>query len=148
MKEMQYNGGQTPSADTNSFAVNNHSPSGSTGSLDMTSSSPFICAPLKHHSTPISSPVSVSIYHSVFIAISCRFVWYIFHFCFFVSQQNGTWKKGYSKPEMNGNVTSLEMLNGSLDTSLANSPLSPNQEVRNKVLKPKSLVEKARMNVA
>jgi len=65
-----------------------------------------------------------------------------------VSQQNGTWKKGYSKPEMNGNVTSLEMLNGSLDTSLANSPLSLNQEVRNKVLKPKSLVEKARMNVA
>ncbi|XP_026819935.1 unc-112-related protein-like [Rhopalosiphum maidis] len=119
MKEMQYNGGQTPSADTNSFAINSHSPSGSTGSLDMTSS-PFICAPLKHHSTPISSPVS----------------------------QNGTWKKGYSKPEMNGNVTSLEMLNGSLDTSLANSPLSLNQEVRNKVLKPKSLVEKARMNVA
>lgn len=60
MKEMQYNGGQTPSADTNSFAVHSHSPSGSTGSLDMTSSSPFICAPLKHHSTPISSPVSVS----------------------------------------------------------------------------------------
>jgi kindlin 2 len=120
MKEMQYNGGQTPSADTNSFAVNSHSPSGSTGSLDMTSSSPFICAPLKHHSTPISSPAS----------------------------QNGTWKKGYSKPEMNGNVTSLEMLNGSLDTSLANSPLSLNQEVRSKVLKPKSLVEKARMNVA
>jgi len=59
MKEMQYNGGQTPSADTNSFAINSHSPSGSTGSLDMTSS-PFICAPLKHHSTPISSPVSVS----------------------------------------------------------------------------------------
>jgi len=49
---------------------------------------------------------------------------------------------------MNGNVTSLELLNGSLDTSLANSPLSPNQEVRNKVLRPKSLVEKARMNVA
>ncbi|VVC42485.1 Hypothetical protein CINCED_3A004027 [Cinara cedri] len=119
MKEMQYNGGQTPSADTNSFAVNSHSPSGSTGSLDMQSSSPFICAPLKHHSTPISSPLS----------------------------QNGTWKKGYSKSEMNGNVTSLELLNGSLDTSLANS-LSPNQEVRNKVLKPKSLVEKARMNVA
>lgn len=49
---------------------------------------------------------------------------------------------------MNGNVTSLELLNGSLDTSLANSPLSLSQEVRNKVLRPKSLVEKARMNVA
>jgi kindlin 2 len=69
-------------------------------------------------------------------------------FSLLIPQQNGTWKKGYSKPEMNGNVTSLEMLNGSLDTSLANSPLSLNQEVRNKVLKPKSLVEKARMNVA
>lgn len=73
---------------------------------------------------------------------------YIFYVFLFIPQQNGTWKKGYSKSEMNGNVTSLELLNGSLDTSLANSPLSPNQEVRNKVLKPKSLVEKARMNVA
>lgn len=66
----------------------------------------------------------------------------------FLLQQNGSWKKGYSKQEMNGNVTSLELLNGSLDSSLANSPFSPNQEVRNKVLRPKSLVEKARMNVA
>lgn len=66
----------------------------------------------------------------------------------YFSQQNGTWKKGYSKSEMNGNVTSLELLNGSLDTSLANSPQTPNQDARNKVLRPKSLVEKARMNVA
>lgn len=66
----------------------------------------------------------------------------------FFLQQNGTWKKGFSKSEMNGNVTSLEMMNGSLDSSLANSPLSTNPEVRNKVLRPKSLVEKARMNVA
>lgn len=56
MKEVHYNG-QTPSSDANSFAVNSHSPSGSTGSLDM-SSSPFICAPIKHQSTPIASPVA------------------------------------------------------------------------------------------
>lgn len=73
---------------------------------------------------------------------SCKVVLFIL-----ISQHNGTWKKEYSKQEMNGNVTSLEMLNGSLDSSLANSPHSLNQEVRNKVLRPKSLVEKARMNV-
>lgn len=66
MKEMHYNGGQTPSADTNSFAINSHSPSGSEGSLDI-SSSPFICAPMKHHSTPINSPMSVSIINTQYI---------------------------------------------------------------------------------
>jgi hypothetical protein len=81
MKEMQYNGGQTPSADTNSFSVNNHSPAGSTGSLDMTSSSPFICAPLKHHSTPISSPVSVSIV--LYLPQSAASLFGIFDFVFF-----------------------------------------------------------------
>ncbi|XP_050531297.1 unc-112-related protein-like [Daktulosphaira vitifoliae] len=119
LKQMHYNGSQvqTP-VDTNTFIANSQSPSGSVGSLDM-SSSPFICAPLKNHSTPVNSPVS----------------------------HNGTWKKSYSKTELNGNVTSLEMLNGSLDTSLANSP-SPNNDIRNKMLRPKSLIEKARMNVA
>ncbi|KAI5740076.1 hypothetical protein M8J76_000286 [Diaphorina citri] len=118
-------------ADTNTFIANG-SPAGSTGSLDK-SYPPFICAPItpmKHSaSTPISSPLN---------------------------NNNGTWhKKSYS--EMNGsyspvswnsNVSTLEMLNGSLDSSLACSPSSPCKEARAKLVKPKSLVEKARLNVA
>lgn len=86
-------------------------------------------------------------HHARIMFIVC-IVYLLIITCTFDHQPNGTWKKGYSKSEMNGNVTSLELLNGSLDTSLANSPLTLNQEVRNKVLRPKSLVEKARMNVA
>lgn len=44
---------------------------------------------------------------------------------------------------------SLELLNGSLDTSLAQSPNTPSQEAKAHLqrLRPKSLVERARMNV-
>ncbi|XP_026686893.1 unc-112-related protein-like, partial [Diaphorina citri] len=94
---------------------------------------PFICAPItpmKHSaSTPISSPLN---------------------------NNNGTWHKksysemngSYSPVSWNGNVSTLEMLNGSLDSSLACSPSSPCKEARAKLVKPKSLVEKARLNVA
>ncbi|XP_075222707.1 unc-112-related protein-like isoform X2 [Lycorma delicatula] len=114
-------------ADTNTFIVN-HSPGGSTNSLDKTP--PFMCAPVtpRHNtSTPISSPVAMS----------------------------GTWKRnnqtdlnGSFSP--NGTVMTLELLNGSLDTSLAQSPSTPSQEARAHLqrLRPKSLVERARMNVA
>lgn len=43
---------------------------------------------------------------------------------------------------------SLEQLNGSFDSSLAQSPPAPSQEARNKLVRPKTLVEKARINVA
>lgn len=44
---------------------------------------------------------------------------------------------------------SMEMLNGSPDTSLAHSPIDPGHEARESMarIRPKSLVEKARMNV-
>ncbi|XKL59602.1 hypothetical protein PGB90_000618 [Kerria lacca] len=76
--------------------------------------------PVKHSSsTPISSPVTPT----------------------------GTWKRNcYS--EINGNVTTLELLNGNLEASLAHSPASLSHEARLKLLKPKSLIEKARMNIA
>jgi len=45
-------------------------------------------------------------------------------------------------------VLSIEALNGSLDSSLAQSPAHPSPEARSKLLRPKSLVERARMNVA
>lgn len=117
-------------ADTNTFIANG-SPSGSQGSLDR-SYSPFMCAPITpmkySNSTPISSPMN---------------------------NNNGTWKKSYSDMNgsyspisWNGNVSTIEMLNGSLDSSLATSPSSPCQEARSKLVKPKSLVERARLNVA
>lgn len=60
--ENQKNGHWHVSADTNTFIPVSQSPKGSTGSLDQ--SSPFMCAPVtpnnRNHSTPISSPVSVS----------------------------------------------------------------------------------------
>lgn len=61
--ENQKNGHWNVPADTNTFIPASQSPRGSTGSLDQ--SSPFMCAPVtpsnRNHSTPISSPVSVSI---------------------------------------------------------------------------------------
>ncbi|XP_066991411.1 unc-112-related protein isoform X2 [Anabrus simplex] len=115
-----------PPPDTNTF-IANHSPSGSTGSLDKTSP-PFMCAPVtpsrQQTSTPISSPVS----------------------------QSGTWKRANHSSEMNGsysnNSLTLEMLNGSLDSSLAHSPAHPSPEARSRLLRPRSLVERARINVA
>ena len=60
--ENQKNGHWNVPADTNTFIPVSQSPRGSTGSLDQ--SSPFMCAPVtpnnRNHSTPISSPVSVS----------------------------------------------------------------------------------------
>jgi len=122
-----------PPPDTNTFIANS-SPCGSTGSLDK-NSPPFMCAPVtptRHHtSTPISSPVNT---------------------------QSGTWKRGNRSPtfgEMNGTFTpnannglTLEMLNGSLDSSLAHSPSAPSPDARNRQLRPRTLVERARMNVA
>lgn len=111
--------------DTNTF-IANQSPGGSTSSLDK--SQPFICAPVtpRHTtSTPISSPVGTS----------------------------GTWKRnnhadlnGTYTP--NGNVTTLEALNGGLDSSLSQSPATPSHEARATLIRPKTLVERARMNVA
>lgn len=114
-------------ADTNTFIANT-SPGGSTGSLDK---SAFMCAPVTPSrapasSTPISSP-----------------------------QGNGTWNRnGF---DMNGtlnysghvpNSVSLEQLDGSFDNSLAHSPPTPHPEARKSLVRPKSLIEKARMNVA
>lgn len=73
---------------------------------------------LKRPETPISSPVTPT----------------------------GTWKKGMYNG-MNGTVTSIDLLNGSLESSLSQSPTTPNPEARSRLIKPKSLQEKARMNV-
>lgn len=127
--ENQKNGHWNVPADTNTFIPVSQSPRGSTGSLDQ--SSPFMCAPVtpsnRNHSTPISSPVST-----------------------------GTWKRnnnssGFGSSDSfnaNNSTMSLEALNGALSESLAQSPTSISPEVRAKLVRPKNLVERARMNVA
>ncbi|XP_047114333.1 unc-112-related protein-like [Schistocerca piceifrons] len=129
-------------ADTNTFVAaqgGGPSPSGSTGSLERGGGGgqPFLCAPVTPHraahnvhTSPIGSPVTPT----------------------------GTWKRNNPSPgftDLNGTYSpnantsvSLEMLNGSLDSSLAHSPAHPSPEVRARQLRPRSLVERARMNVA
>ncbi|CAB3379032.1 unc-112-related protein-like [Cloeon dipterum] len=125
-------------ADTNTFvAGDSHS---SNSSLEKSNSTPFLCAPVSpprnNHShsnatTPISSPLNTT----------------------------GTWKRnnqtnggplfnGANDSTFNTSVLSIEALNGSIDSSLASSPAHPSPEARSKLLRPKSLVERARMNVA
>ncbi|KYM85118.1 hypothetical protein ALC53_04906 [Atta colombica] len=128
--EHQKNGHWNVPADTNTFIPASQSPRGSTGSLDQ--SSPFMCAPVtpnnRNHSTPISSPVS----------------------------HTGTWKRNNNSSgfgstgsfNANNSTMSLEALNGGLTESLAQSPTSISPEVRVKLIKPKSLIERARMNVS
>ncbi|XP_014471034.1 PREDICTED: unc-112-related protein isoform X2 [Dinoponera quadriceps] len=123
------NGHWNVSADTNTFIPASQSPRGSTGSLDQ--SNPFMCAPVtpnRNHSTPISSPVS----------------------------HTGTWKRNNNSSgfgstgsfNANNSTMSLEALNGGLSESLAQSPTSISPEVRAKLIRPKSLIERARMNVS
>ncbi|KAK9300586.1 hypothetical protein QLX08_006743 [Tetragonisca angustula] len=126
--ENQKNGHWNVPADTNTFIPVSQSPRGSTGSLDQ--GSPFMCAPVnnRNHSTPISSPVS----------------------------QTGTWKRNNNSSgfgstgsfNANNSTMSLEVLNGGLSESLAQSPTTVSPEVRAKLVRPKNLVERARMNVA
>ncbi|KAI4469010.1 fermitin 2-related [Holotrichia oblita] len=116
---LQKNGQLAP--DTNTF-IPTHSPSGSNCSLDKTQ---FLCAPVTPRGPPASTPISSPMGNT------------------------GTWKKnGF---DANGSYSpnmSMEQLNGGLDNSLAQTPPPPGPDVRKHFLRPKSLVEKARMNVA
>lgn len=79
--ENQKNGHWNVPADTNTFIPVSQSPRGSTGSLDQ--SSPFMCAPVtpnnRNHSTPISSPVSVSLLIDIYMR--CRIEREIYNYC-------------------------------------------------------------------
>ena len=77
-------------------------------------------------------------------------------------KQSGTWRKNNSSspfgtPGSNGHnnttsfldVTANNSLNGGgLDLTLALSPATPSQEAKSRLLRPKNLVERARLNVA
>lgn len=125
--DARINGQTHPPADTNTFIATG-SPAGSNGSLDK----PFLCAPVtptrSHTSTPISSPLGTN-QNTLKRGMH--------------TDLNGT----YAPLNAHHNIT-LESLNGSLDASLAQSPVTPSQEARSRLVRPKSLVERARMNVA
>ncbi|XP_014237313.1 unc-112-related protein-like isoform X1 [Trichogramma pretiosum] len=129
--ENHKNGHQAVAADTNTFIASTQSPRGSINSLDR--SSPFMCGPMtpnnyRNHSTPIGTPVT----------------------------HTSTWKRnnktvGFGSTgsfNANNSTMSLEALNGGLSEHLLQSPSSVPPDVRARVLRPRSLVEKARMNVA
>lgn len=108
--------------DSNTF-IPSHSPSGSTGSLDK-SVPPFVCGtnPGKHQ-TPPRTPDSA---------------WNHSH--------HDNMNIVYSP---NGNVPStIDKLNGTTVLPLSQSPMMPSNKARANLLRPKTLVEKARMNVA
>lgn len=75
---------------------------------------------------------------------------------FINSQHTGTWKRNNNSSgfgstgsfNANNSTMSLEALNGGLSESLAQSPTSISPETRTKLIRPKSLIERARMNVA
>ena len=154
-------------ADTNTFiAHHNNSTHSSQNSLSDKGTSgctPVLPAaglskiPVHNHVTPIGSPVVIIHFSrnitSVRISFDTRRVIYDFFLC--TRCQTGTWRKNspYSSP--NGNQSSFLdnsalSSNGysSFDVSLAQSPATPSQEAKSRLLRPKNLVERARLNVA
>lgn len=133
-----------PPADTNTFIATAHSNGSmysrhnhSTGSSSSSGSSNgygerFLCAPVRSpsKSTPISSPMS--------------------------SGGSGGWNSNQASPyntmNMNGSYSPQPLLlNGVNDIdvdALAQSPPPVANDVRSRMLRPKNLVERARMNVA
>ncbi|CAA9994929.1 unnamed protein product [Nesidiocoris tenuis] len=123
-KKNKDSNGKIP-ADTNTF-IHSQSPTGSNGSLDKTISSPLMCAPgvSKNPKSPISKPAITP---------------------------ESTWKKNQNNSNSsfspNGNINSISF-NDSTNLPLSVSPITPNSKARSNLLRPKSLLEKARMNVA
>ncbi|XP_023177123.1 unc-112-related protein [Drosophila hydei] len=109
-----------PAADTNSFVpINSSFNGGSNGSLDKPSApGMFFCAPLSpHHVAGKRSPTP---------------------------HTPGNWKPSHTGY---GTYDSSSSSLGDFQENLASSPHAPSAEVRARLLRPKSLVEKARLNV-
>ncbi|XP_055382016.1 unc-112-related protein [Condylostylus longicornis] len=108
-----------PAPDTNSFIPVN-SFNGSCNSLDKTQNG-FSCAPVHQHHTPKR-------YNQQSTPIS---------------SPTGTWKHSSSGYTTFDSSSSL----GDMTENLAASPRAPSPDVRSRLIRPKSLVEKARMNI-
>lgn len=114
-----------PAPDTNSFIpVNAGHKGGSNGSLDRTQNgNNFLCAPASpYNTTPRKGGTAPGTP---------------------LSSPTGTWKNSSNGYGTYDSSSSL----GDYQENLAASPRSPSPEVRSRLVRPKSLVEKARMNV-
>ncbi|XP_055314735.1 unc-112-related protein [Sitodiplosis mosellana] len=112
----------SPAPDTNSF-IPTHSTllTSSNGSLDSPHTGPFSCAPYQHNTYQPPRQTNP------------------------ISSPTGTWKhssNGYTT--FNDSTSSLS----DLHENLAASPRAPSPDIRSRLVKPKSLLERARMNVA
>ncbi|XP_017060064.1 unc-112-related protein [Drosophila ficusphila] len=112
-----------PAADTNSFVPITGAYNGSNGSLDRSHNGNLLCAPVSPYATTprraATAPGTP------------------------ISSPTGTWKHnstGYASYDSNSSF-------GDLQENLAMSPRSPSPDVRARLVRPKSLVEKARLNV-
>lgn len=67
-----------------------------------------------------------------------------------ISPPGGTWKHNTSNNGIGSLNSTMDSIDGTddLKASLVNSPARPPDDIRSKALRPKSLLEKARMNVA
>ncbi|XP_017472365.1 PREDICTED: unc-112-related protein-like [Rhagoletis zephyria] len=112
-----------PAPDTNSFIPINSAFNGSNSSLDNHQNENFLCAPVSPY-TPRRGPSGT--------APSTP-----------ISSPTGTWKQsnnGYTTIDSSSSL-------GDIQENLAFSPRSPSPDVRARLLRPRSLIEKARMNV-
>lgn len=66
----------------------------------------------------------------------------------YFSSQTGTWR--FNSNGVGSLNNTIDSIDGSDEfvASLANSPIHPSEEARNRLVRPKSLLERARMNVA
>ncbi|XP_068201311.1 unc-112-related protein-like isoform X1 [Palaemon carinicauda] len=65
-----------------------------------------------------------------------------------ISSPGGTWRfNSNGIGSLNSTMDSIDGVDD-INTSLANSPLHPSEEARSKLIRPKSLLERARMNVS
>lgn len=111
-----------PAPDTNSFIPIN-SYNGSNCSLDKSHNDNFLCAPVapSYPTTPRRQPPAGTP----------------------ISSPTGTWKhssNGYTTFDSSSSL-------GDFQENLATSPRAPSPDVRSRLVRPKSLIEKARMNI-
>ncbi|XP_005177687.2 unc-112-related protein [Musca domestica] len=113
-----------PAPDTNSFIPLNSAYRGSNGSLDRTQNGNFLCAPV--------SPYGTTPRRTAGTAPGTP-----------IGSPTGTWKassNGYATYDSGSSL-------GDFQENLAASPRCPSPDVRSRLVRPKTLIEKARMNV-
>ncbi|XP_037936190.1 unc-112-related protein-like [Teleopsis dalmanni] len=114
-----------PAPDTNSFIPINSAYNGSNGSLDKSHNDNFLCAPVSPYATTPRRTGNGTAPGTP------------------IGSPTGTWKQSSNGYATFDSSSSL----GDFQENLAISPRSPSPDVRARLVRPRSLLEKARMNV-